>query len=64
MDQRTRTRRLLGALVAVLGLFALPQFAAAQADVLGMPVAAPVTPLDPEPQTWATYGQGLKGALG
>jgi S-layer family protein len=54
---RMRTRWLLGVLVAVLGLFALPQIAAAQVDVLGMPVAAPTTPLDPEPQTWGTAAQ-------
>ena len=54
---RMRLRRLLGVLVAVLGLFALPQSAAAQVDVLGMPMAAPTTPLDPEPQTWGTAAQ-------
>jgi hypothetical protein len=54
---RMRTGWSLGVLVAVLGVFALPQIAAAQVDVVGIPVAAPTTPLDPEPQTWGTAAQ-------
>lgn len=55
---RMRTRWSLGVLVAVLGLFALPQIAAAQVvDVLGMPLAVTTTPLDPEPQTWGGAAQ-------
>ena len=54
---RMRTRWLPGVLVAAVGLCALPQIAAAQESVLGVPLADPATPLDPEPQTWGTAAQ-------
>ena len=54
---RMQTRWSLGVLVAVLGLFALPQIAAAQVDVLGLPVTAATTAPDPEPQPWGAAAQ-------
>jgi len=56
-ETRIGTRWFLGALAAGLALFGLPHVAAAQVDVLGIPLAEPSAALEPGPQPWGTAAQ-------